>query len=62
MILAIELATIIALMHTKKKARSKPQAKAKQIWKRKIVRPPKKASTAPQGVMKGPEATALPSR
>jgi len=33
----------------KKKAKSKPWAKAKQIWKRKIVPPPKKASTAPQG-------------
>jgi len=49
MILAIELATIIALMHTKKKAKSKPLAKAKQIWKRKIVPPPMKASIAPQG-------------
>jgi len=49
MILATELATIIALMHTKKKAKSKPRAKAKQIWKRKIVPPPKKASTAPLG-------------
>ena len=49
MILATELATIIALTHTKKKAKSKPRAKAKQIWKRKIVPPPKKASTAPQG-------------
>jgi len=49
MILATELAIIIALMHTKKKAKSKPQAKAKQIWKRKIVPPPKKASIAPQG-------------
>jgi len=49
MILATELATIIALTHTKKKAKSKPQAKAKQIWKRKILPPPKKASTAPQG-------------
>jgi len=36
-------------MHTKKKAKSKPRAKAKLIWKRKIVPPPEKASTAPQG-------------
>jgi len=49
MILATELAAIIALMHTKKKAKSKPWVKAKQIWKRKIVPPPKKASTAPEG-------------
>ncbi|XP_021321290.1 uncharacterized protein LOC110437236 [Sorghum bicolor] len=49
MIFATELATIIALTHTKKKAKSKPRAKAMQIWKRKIVPPPKKASTAPQG-------------
>jgi len=49
MILATELATIIAQTHTKKKAKSKPWAKAKQIWKRKIVAPPKKASRAPQG-------------
>jgi len=49
MILATELATIIALTHTKKKAKSKPREKAKQVWKRKIVHPPKKASTTPQG-------------
>jgi len=49
MILATELATITALTHTKKKAKSKQWAKAKQIWKRKIVPPPNKASTAPQG-------------
>jgi len=49
MILATELATIIALTHTKKKAKSIPWAKAKQIWKRKIVPPPKKECTAPEG-------------
>ena len=47
MILATELATIIALTHTKNKAKSKPRAKAKQIRKRKIVPPPMKASIAP---------------
>ena len=49
MILATELATIIIVTHTKKEAKSKPRAKAKQIWKWKIVPPPEKAPTAPQG-------------
>jgi len=49
MILATKLATIFALTHTKKKAKSKPRAKAYQIWMRKIVPPPRKVSTTPEG-------------
>ena len=63
MILATELATIISLTHTKKKAKSKPRSKAKQIWKRKMCLHPRRPLQHHREVlMKGLEATALPSR
>ena len=52
LILAIDVATAIAIIKTKKKPNTKSRAKRKQIWKRKVIQPvasPQKVSTPAPG-------------